>query len=227
MPVCVERNRSTAFGEERLDDSGAVGGQDAPVDFHLMVEARVGEDLEAGADGAAFGVVRSVDEAGDAGLDDGTGAHAAGLDGDVEGGIRKAVIAEEAGGFAKNDDFGVGGGVAIADGAVAGTDENLAVMDEDSAYGDFVGSGCCAGLAERFLHELDIGFHAGERIARAVREDRNPSLRQVAAAIRILGISAIERRSHLLLSSDDHNYCLSSIGRIAYKAYRAELAEPQ
>jgi hypothetical protein len=161
MPVCLERNRSTAFGEERLDDSGAVGGQDAPGDFHLMVEARVGEDLEAGADGAALGVVGSVDEAGDAGLDDGAGAHAAGLDGDVEGSIRKAVIAKEAGGFAENDDFGMGGGVTIADRAVAGTGENLAVMDQDSAYGDFAGSSCRAGLGERFLHELDVGFHAG------------------------------------------------------------------
>lgn len=137
MTVCAEKYRSAAFGEERLDYGGAVGCQDARGDFHLMVEARVGEDFEAGSDGAAFGVVSTVDEARDAGMDDGAGAHAAGLDGDVEGGVREAVVAEEASGFAESDDLSVRSGVTIADGTVAGTDENLAVMDENGANRDF------------------------------------------------------------------------------------------
>src|SRR5712664_3166260 len=101
----------TARSEERLDDGGAVGGEDAGGDFNLMVEARVGKDLEAGADGAAFGIVGTVDEARDAGLDDGARAHAAGFDGDIECGTSEAVVAKKAGGFAQGDDFGVGGGV--------------------------------------------------------------------------------------------------------------------
>jgi len=124
-----------------------------------MVEARVGEDLEAGADGAAFGVVSAVDKTRDAGLNDGAGTHAAGLDGDVERGIGEAVVAEKAGGFAENDDFGVGGGVAIADGAVAGTCQNLAVEDEDSTNGDFACGGRVARFRKRFLHELGVDFH--------------------------------------------------------------------
>jgi len=124
-----------------------------------MVESRVGEDFEAGADGAAFGVVGAVDEAGDAGLNDGAGAHAAGLDGDVKGGVGEAVVAEEASGLAEDDDFGVGGGVTIAGGAVAGTGEDLAVVDKDSADGDFAGCRCGAGFGQGFLHELGVGFH--------------------------------------------------------------------
>src|SRR5258706_2388923 len=124
-----------------------------------MVEARVGENLEAGADGAAFGVVGTVDETGDAGLNDGAGAHAAGLDRDVERGVGETVVAEEASGLAEDDDFGVGGGVTIADGAVAGTGEDLAVMDKDSADGDFAGCRCGAGFGQGFLHELGVGFH--------------------------------------------------------------------
>jgi len=84
----------------------------------VMVEARVGEDFEAGADGAAFGIVGAIDEARDPGLNDGAGAHAAELDGDVERGIRKAVVAKKAGGFSQSNDFGVGRGVAIANGAI-------------------------------------------------------------------------------------------------------------
>ena len=52
---------STPLGEERLQDRRAVRGEDAGSDFHLMVEAGAGEDFEAGADGAAFGIVGAVD----------------------------------------------------------------------------------------------------------------------------------------------------------------------
>jgi len=147
------------FGEERLEDGGAVGGENSEGDFHLVVEAGVGEDFEAGTDGATLGVVGAVHEAGDAGLDDGAGAHAARLDGDVERGVGEAVVAEKAGGFANDDDFGVGGGVAVANGAIAGTSEDLGVVDEHGADGNFAGCGGGTGFDERFLHELNVSFH--------------------------------------------------------------------
>src|SRR6266852_9624738 len=86
-----------ALSEERLNDGGAVGGEDTGGDFHLMIEARVGEDFEAGADGTAFGIVGAVDETRDTGLDDGARTHAAGFNGDVERGVRETVVAENAG----------------------------------------------------------------------------------------------------------------------------------
>ena len=142
-----------------MDDSGAIGGEDTGSDLDLMVEPRIREDLEASTNRAALGVVGAVDQARDASLNDRTGAHAARLDGDVEGGACEAVIAETAGGFAKDDDFGVGRGVIVADGAVAGACEDLALMDQESADGDFAGRGRGAGFGERLLHELDVGFH--------------------------------------------------------------------
>src|SRR6267378_1834953 len=75
-----------ASSEERLDDGGTFGDEDARSDFYLMIKARVGEDFEAGADGAAFGIVGAVDEARDTGLEDCARAHTAGLDGGVERG---------------------------------------------------------------------------------------------------------------------------------------------
>ncbi len=153
----------TARSEERLDDGGAVRGEDAWGDFNLMVEARVGKDLEAGAHGAAFGIVGTVDEARDAGLDDGARAHAAGFDGDIERRVCKAVVSEKAGGFAQRDDFGVRGGIAIADRAIASTGEDFAVMDKHGPDGDFAGCGCGTSLRESFLHELDISFHIGRK----------------------------------------------------------------
>jgi len=110
---------SATLGEERLEDGSALCGEDSGDDVHLMVEARMGEDFEAGADSAAFGIVGAVDEARDTGLDDGAGAHAARLDSDVQRGVGEAIVAEKAGGFAKDNHFRVGGGIIVANRAVA------------------------------------------------------------------------------------------------------------
>src|SRR6266851_351698 len=99
----------TTFGEEGLEDGGGFGREDAAGDFHLVVEAGVGEDFETGTNCAALGVVGAIDEAWNAGLDYCASAHAARLDGDVERGIGKTIVAEEARGFAKDDDFAGGG----------------------------------------------------------------------------------------------------------------------
>src|SRR5712691_11062814 len=115
-----------------------------------MIETRVREEFEAGADRAALGVVSAVDQARDASLDYGAGAHAAGLDGDVESGVSKAVVAEKTGGPAKDDDFRVGGGVVVADCTVVRTRENLAVVDEHGPDGDFAGCGGCLSFLQRF-----------------------------------------------------------------------------
>src|ERR1700693_494066 len=65
-----EGNLLSAHGEKRLEHGGGFSGQDACGDFDLMVEARIGKDFKAGADGAALGVVGAVDEARNAGLND-------------------------------------------------------------------------------------------------------------------------------------------------------------
>ncbi len=75
MPLDLGCAKLTAGSEERLDDGGTFGGEDARSDFYLMVEARVGEDFEAGADGATFGIVGAVDEPRDTGLEDCARAH--------------------------------------------------------------------------------------------------------------------------------------------------------
>src|SRR5260370_39118163 len=125
MPLGLGCAKLTAFCEERLEDGGAVGGEDAGRDFYLMVEARVGEDFEAGVDGTALGVVGTVDETRNAGLDDRASAHATGLDGDVERGISEAVVAETAGGFAQGDHVRGVNGVAIAERAGARAGEGI------------------------------------------------------------------------------------------------------
>ena len=121
---------SAAGREKGLKDGGTFRRENAGENFYLMIETRVGEDLETGTDGAAFGVVCTVDESRDAGLDDRAGTHAAGFKRDVESSAGHSIVAEEASRFANHDDFGVRGGVAVANRTIAGAGENFAVMDE-------------------------------------------------------------------------------------------------
>jgi hypothetical protein len=157
---------STAGGEEGLEKGGGFAGKEAVGYFDLMIEFGMGEDFEAGAEGAALGVVCAVNEARNAGLDDGASTHGAGFEGDIESGAGQPVVAENARGFANNDDFGVRRGVVIANGAVAGLSEDRPFVDEQSADGNFAGFGRRAGHSERELHKVQIVGHANRRITR-------------------------------------------------------------
>ena len=90
-------------------------GEDAFDDFDAVVERGMVHDGEHGAAGAGFGVAGGEDQAGDARVEDGAGAHGAGFERAVERAAGEAVVAERAAGGAQGDDFGVGGGVVGAE----------------------------------------------------------------------------------------------------------------
>ncbi len=152
-----------AFGEEGLDDGGAVGSKDIRGDFYLMVEARLGKDCKTGADGATFGVVGAVDETRHAGLDDGARAHAARLNGDVERRIGKAVVAKKAGGFAENDDFGVSCRVVVADSAISCASDDFAILNDDGSNRNFSRIRSRAGFLKREFYEFLIRIHPEQK----------------------------------------------------------------
>jgi len=144
-----------------LQDRGAVSSEKAWNDFDLVIESGVGEDFETGTDGTTFWIVGTINEARDAGLDHGPGAHAARFQGDVESRACHAVIAEETSGFADYDDFSVCGRIAVANRAVAGAGKNLTVMDEQGADRHFARCSRCARFLKGHLHERDVRFHLG------------------------------------------------------------------
>ena len=148
-----------AGGKERLEEGGRFVGEDAGEDFDAVVEARMGEDLEAGTDGAAFGIVCAVNEASNASLNHGTSAHGARLDRDIESRAGEAIVGKDVSGCPKDDNFGVSGGVVVANRAIAGTGDDFLFVDEDCADGDFTGFGGGAGFVERELHVVEIGRH--------------------------------------------------------------------
>ena len=83
--------------EEAGEEKGGLWGEEAGCKPHFVVEHGVVEDGEDRPAGPGFGVWGGVDEAGDAGVEEGAGAHGAGLEGGVEGAACEAVIAEGVG----------------------------------------------------------------------------------------------------------------------------------
>ncbi len=72
-------------------------------------------------------------------MEDGGGAHGAGLERDVEGAVKQAVVGEGAAAGAEGDDLGVGGRIGVADDTVGAGGKDLVVADQDGADGDFAG----------------------------------------------------------------------------------------
>jgi hypothetical protein len=142
-----------------LQEGGSVFGEDAGSHFDLVIQLGAGEQLEAGTERAAFGIVGGVDEARNPRLDDRASAHGAGLEGNVEDRAGEAIVAEQARSFPKDDDFGVRGGVIVADRAIAGARENGIVVDEYGADGDLAGVGRGAGVVESKLHTVEVVRH--------------------------------------------------------------------
>ncbi len=149
----------SAIREEGLDCSSAILSKHAGGYFNSMIETLVGEDFEARSDSAPFGVVGAVDQPRNARLDDCPGAHATGLDRGIKRRVRKPVIPEGAGRFAQDDDFSVRCGIAVADGAVAGTSNDGAVPHQKRTDRHFAGHSRSARFLERLLHEFDVAVH--------------------------------------------------------------------
>ena len=125
-----------------------------------MVECGVVEDGEGGTAGSGLGVEGGVDEAGEACVDDGSGAHGAGLERGVEGAVFEAVVAEVQAGFAEGYDFGVGGGVVVAEDAVLASADDDVVVDDDCAYGDFAAGFGGLGFGDGGSEVGEVGGHS-------------------------------------------------------------------
>ena len=161
---CGSGWQSAAGAEEGGEERAALFGEEAGGDFDLVVELGVVEDAEDRTAGAGLGVGRGVDQACDAGVEDGAGAHGAGFEGDVEGAalvfaflIDQAIVGEGAGGVAESDDLCVGGGVVIAQDTVLAASDDLAVVDDDGADGDFARALGGAGFGDAGAEVVEVG----------------------------------------------------------------------
>jgi len=115
------------------------------------------QHLKHGVNRARLGVLGAVDEATDARVGDGSGAHGAGLDGNVEFAIGQAVIAEDEPGFAQRLYLGVRRGVVVGYRTIAAASHNMAVLYDHRADGHLAECFGTPRLAQGFFHEEFVG----------------------------------------------------------------------
>ena len=118
------------------------------------------EHAEYGTARASFRIGRGEDQAADACVQDGSGAHRARLEGAVEVAAFEAVVAECLAGGAEGDDLGVSGGIGVGDDAIAAAGDDFSVAHDDAAYGHFAGGFSEPRFGNGELEETEIGHCA-------------------------------------------------------------------
>jgi hypothetical protein len=81
-----------------------------------------------------------------------SGAHGAGLHGDVEVAVGKSIVAHHKTGLSECHDFGMSGGIMCEHGAVTSAPNDAAVMHDDGSHRDFSSGLGALTFAQRFLH---------------------------------------------------------------------------
>jgi hypothetical protein len=148
-----------ARGKKSLQQGSCVLGEEAGGNFDTMVEFGGGEDCKAGTESAAFGIVGSVDKSGDSSLNNGAGAHGAGLERHVEGTIDEAVVTYPFRALANGDNLGMRRGIVIADRTIAGARKDHFILDQDRANRNFTSFCRSLGFGKREPHEVQIVRH--------------------------------------------------------------------
>lgn len=124
--------------EKSLDEFQAFVLQDTDFDSGGVVHSWILVDVEGTAEAAHLGVGDGENNAADARHDRGSGAHGAGLFGDVESGFIQAPVVDGIGGLSDGDHFRVGGRVVGGLDLVVPDADDLAFMGDDRSDGDFV-----------------------------------------------------------------------------------------
>jgi len=123
--------REAAGAKEIAECGAALFGKDAFGDLDSVVEGGMIDDAKDRAAGPGFGIAGGEDQACDAGMEDGAGAHRARFEGAEERAafavlVEKAIVVEDEAGRAQGDDLGVGGGVGEAEDLVVAARDYVA-----------------------------------------------------------------------------------------------------
>ncbi len=106
--------------------------------------------------GADFGIVAAVNQARDARMHQGAGAHRARLARDIQCRTAEAIVADRSCRGANRDDFRVRCRIGVGDGAVGRASNDLAIKQQnrtDRNFSGFCGMVC---FSERKTHELFV-----------------------------------------------------------------------
>ena len=141
--------------EKFRHQGGGFGLPDALFHRGMVIKAHV-EQTANRANRAEFAVGRAVNHPGNPGVDDGAGAHGAGLQGHIQGAFPQPPATQAGAGFGNGFDFRVGqGGFALFPAVAAPTDD-FVPPDNDAAHGHFPFRGGFGGQLQGFIHKIQI-----------------------------------------------------------------------
>ena len=92
-----------------------------------MIELGMIQDLQHGMHGAGLGILSSINQAANARVRDGPGAHRARLNRDVQIAIEQAIVADGLPGFAQREDLGMSRRIVRADRPIAAAPDHAAL----------------------------------------------------------------------------------------------------
>lgn len=122
-------------------------------ELEAVIEAGVLADLKEGDARSGFRIVAAVDDAPNAGVDEGPGAHRAWLEGDVDRHLAQAKGPEAMGCGAKGDKLSVRGRILAPLARISAARDDLILIDGDSAHGHLAERRRGVRLAHRLSHE--------------------------------------------------------------------------
>ena len=149
--------RLTTLSEKLLHQIRRTSGQYSAPDFHLMIQAGVIRHLQNRMDGACLGVVGTVHQAADSGMNCRSRAHGARLNCSKEFAVAKTVIRNVSSGLAQRDDFSVSAGIAVGEVAIPASSDDPPAAHYDGSDRHFTRLQCALGTAQGLLHPEFVG----------------------------------------------------------------------
>jgi len=157
------------FGEELLQDGDGLVSEDAAGDLAAVIEIGGLKEIPKAAGCSTFRIGTTEDDAADATVDDGSGAHGAGFFGDVEITLVQAPITHGALGLGEGEHLGMGGGILQSLDLVPSSGDDLALMDDDGTDGHLVLIVSFSSLPEGLAHEVVVTVEVDERLDHGAR----------------------------------------------------------
>ena len=134
----------------------------------MVIEPRLGEEIDHRSAGAGLGIRRTVDDPRDPRVEDRTGTHRARLDRHVEVAARQPVIAEGAAGVAQRRDLGMRRRIGTGDRRVAAAADDDAFLNDDSAHRNLATRARRARQRERLAHPVVLSCHQSPASKRTI-----------------------------------------------------------
>jgi hypothetical protein len=153
--------RLTTFPEELLQDFRRTASQHTAADVHSVIQFRVIQNLQNGMCGTRFGVVRTVHQTADAGMNQSPRTHGTRFNCSKQFTIAQTMITDISTGISQGDNFCMSGGITVAKIAIPSPADHVPVKDDHRSDGDFSHLQSTLRAPEGLFHEEFVSCRAG------------------------------------------------------------------